>query len=110
VGNNSGRRVVENNSCPYQIWRDSSVSIMTGYGLDYRAIEVRSPAEARGFSSNLYVQIGSGVYPDSCPMSTGNLFPGGNARQGRDADHSPPRLRMSRSCISSPPCASMGVL
>jgi hypothetical protein len=27
----------------------SSVSIMSGYGLDNRAIEVRSPAEAIGF-------------------------------------------------------------
>jgi hypothetical protein len=28
----------------------SSVSIVSGYGLDDRAIEVRSPAEARDFS------------------------------------------------------------
>jgi hypothetical protein len=27
----------------------SSVSTMSGYGLDDRAIEVRSPAEAKGF-------------------------------------------------------------
>jgi hypothetical protein len=27
----------------------SSVSIVSGYGLDYREIEVRSPAEAKGF-------------------------------------------------------------
>jgi hypothetical protein len=27
----------------------SSVSIVCGYGLDNRAIEIRSPAEARGF-------------------------------------------------------------
>jgi hypothetical protein len=27
----------------------SSVTIMSGYGLDYRVIEVRSPAEAKGF-------------------------------------------------------------
>jgi hypothetical protein len=27
----------------------SSVSIVSGYGLDDRAIEVRSPAEARGY-------------------------------------------------------------
>jgi hypothetical protein len=27
----------------------SSVSIVSGYGQDYRAIEVRSPAEAKGF-------------------------------------------------------------
>jgi hypothetical protein len=29
----------------------SSVSIVSGYGLDDRAIEVRSPAEAKGFFS-----------------------------------------------------------
>jgi hypothetical protein len=26
----------------------------------------------------------------SCPMGTGSAFPGGKARPGRDADHSPP--------------------
>jgi hypothetical protein len=42
------------------------------------------------------------------PMGTGAPFPGGKARSGRDADHSPPsssRLRMSRSYTSSPPRA-----
>jgi hypothetical protein len=29
--------------------RGSSVSIVSGYGLDDREIEVRSPAEAKGF-------------------------------------------------------------
>jgi hypothetical protein len=29
--------------------RGSSVSIVSGYGMDDQAIEVRSPAEARGF-------------------------------------------------------------
>jgi hypothetical protein len=29
--------------------RGSSVSIVSGYGLDDRAIEVRSPAETKGF-------------------------------------------------------------
>jgi hypothetical protein len=31
----------------------SSVSIVSGYGLDDRAIEVRSPAEAKDFSCNV---------------------------------------------------------
>jgi hypothetical protein len=39
--------------------RSSSVSIVSGYELD-RAIEVRSPTEARDFSYNLCVQTGSG--------------------------------------------------
>jgi hypothetical protein len=68
----------------------SSVSIVSGYGLDDRAIEVRSQAEAKHFSSSLCVQTGSGAHPASCKMGTGGLFPGGKALPGRDADHSPP--------------------
>jgi hypothetical protein len=36
------------------------------------------------------VQTSSGAHPASYPMGTGGPFPGGKARQGRDADHSPP--------------------
>jgi hypothetical protein len=60
-------------------------------GLDDRAIGVRSPAGAKDFF--LYpicVQTGSGAHPASCTMGTGGTFPGGKARPGRDADHSPP--------------------
>jgi hypothetical protein len=67
--------------------RGSSVSTVSGYGLDDRAIEVRSPAEARDFSSNRYVQTASGTHPASCTVGTGCPFPGGEARPGRDADH-----------------------
>jgi hypothetical protein len=63
---------------------------MSGYGLDDRAIEVLSPAEAKGFSSSLCVQTGCGAHSASCTMGTGGPFPGGKARLGRDADHSPP--------------------
>jgi hypothetical protein len=63
---------------------------VSGYGLDDRAIEVRSPAEVKDFSSSLCVQTGSGAHPASYTMGTGGLFPGGKARPGRDADHSPP--------------------
>jgi hypothetical protein len=70
--------------------RGSSVSIVSDYGLDDRAIGVRSPAEAKNFSSILCVQTGSGAHPASCPMGTGDPFPGGKARPGWDADHSPP--------------------
>jgi len=66
---------------------DSTVS---GYGLDDRANEVRSPAEARDFSSNLCVQTGSGAHPASCTMGTGGPFPGSIARPGRGANHSLP--------------------
>jgi hypothetical protein len=70
--------------------RGSSVSIVSDYGLDDRAIEVRSLAEANDFFSNLCVQTSSGVHPASCTMGTGYPFPGGKARPGRDADYSPP--------------------
>jgi hypothetical protein len=30
-----------------------------------------------------------GAHPTSCTMGTGGPFPGGKARPGRDADHSP---------------------
>jgi hypothetical protein len=52
----------------------SSVSIVSGYGLNDRVIEVRSPAEAKDFSSSLCVQIGSGSHPASCKMGTGSTF------------------------------------
>jgi hypothetical protein len=81
---------------------------VSDYGLGDRAIGVRSPAGAKDFSSNLCVQTGSGAHPTSCTMGTGGPFPGGKARPGRDADHSPhlvPSSWMSRSYTSSPPQA-----
>jgi hypothetical protein len=62
---------------------------VSDYRLDERVIEVRSPAEAKDFSSNLCVQTGSEAHPASCTMGTGGPFPGSKARPGRDADHSP---------------------
>jgi hypothetical protein len=67
----------------------SSVSIVSDYGLDDRAIGVRSQAGTKDFSSSLCVQTGSGAHPASCTMGKGGPFPGGKARPGRDADHSP---------------------
>jgi len=58
---------------------------VSDYGLDDRAIGVRSPAGGEDFSCSLCVQTGSGAHPASCTMGTG-----GKARPGRDADHSPP--------------------
>jgi hypothetical protein len=63
---------------------------VSDYGLDDRAIEVRSPTVAEDLSSSPCVQTGSGAHPASYPMGTGDSFPGGKARLGRDADHSPP--------------------
>jgi hypothetical protein len=62
---------------------------VSDYGLDDRAIKVRSPTGAEDFSSSSCVQTGSGAHPASYPMGTGGPFPGGKARLGRDADHSP---------------------
>jgi hypothetical protein len=63
---------------------------VSDYGLDDRAIGIRSPAGARDFCSILCVQTGSGAHLASCTMGTGGPFPGGKARPRRDADHSPP--------------------
>jgi hypothetical protein len=63
---------------------------VSAYGLDDRAIGVRSPAEAKDFSSSLCVQTSSGAHPASCTMGTGDPFSGAKARPGRDANHSPP--------------------
>jgi hypothetical protein len=52
--------------------------------------EVRSPTEAKDFSSNLCVQTGSGAHSASHTVGTVGSFPGGKARPGGDADHSPP--------------------
>jgi hypothetical protein len=57
---------------------------VSDYGLDDRAIEVRSPTGAEDFYFSPCVQTGSGAHPASNPMGTGGPFP------GRDADHSPP--------------------
>jgi hypothetical protein len=57
--------------------RVSSGSIVSDYGLDDRAIGVRSPAGAKVLSSNLCVQTGSGAHPASCTMGTGGPFPWG---------------------------------
>jgi hypothetical protein len=63
---------------------------VSDYGLDDRAIGVRSPAEAKDFSSSLFVQTGCGAHPASCTLGTGGPFSGGKARPVRDADNSPP--------------------
>jgi hypothetical protein len=65
------------------------MSIVSGYGLDDRAIEVRSSAEARDYSSNLCVQTGCGAHSSSYTVDIGGPFPGGKAQSVRDANHSP---------------------
>jgi hypothetical protein len=64
-----------------------SHSQYSDYGLVDRAIEVRSPAEAkRIFSSCLFVQAGSAAHPASCTMGIGGPFPGDKERPRRDTD------------------------
>jgi hypothetical protein len=63
---------------------------VSDFGLDDRAIEVRSPTGTKDFSSSPCVQTGSGAHPASYLMGTGGSFSGGKARPGRDADHLPP--------------------
>jgi hypothetical protein len=93
--------------------RGSSVSIVPDYGLDDRAIEVRSPAEAGYFTSNLCVQTGSGAHPASCPMGTGIFSSGVKRDRGVTLTTHPrlvPRSLMSRSYTSFPLCASICVV
>jgi hypothetical protein len=84
--------------------RGNSVSIASGYGLDDRAIGVRSSAEENDCSSSLRVQTISGVHPASCTMGTGVL----SLKRGRGVTLTihprlVPRSRMSKSCTFSPP-------
>jgi hypothetical protein len=83
----------------------SSVSIVSGYWLDDRAIEVRSPAGTKDFSRSLCVQTGSGAHLATCTMGTGGPFLGVKRGRGVTLTTHPylvPRSRMSRSYTSSP--------
>jgi hypothetical protein len=75
---------------PSRVSLCSSVSIVSDYGLDDRAIKVRSPAGAEDFFSSLCVQTGSGAHLASCTVGTGGPFPVAKAQPGCDADNSPP--------------------
>jgi hypothetical protein len=57
----------------------SSGSIVSDYGLDDRAIGVRSPAEAKDFSSILCVQTALGSTQPPVQWVPGVLSPGQNA-------------------------------
>jgi hypothetical protein len=52
----------------------SSVSIVSGYGLDDWAIKVRSLIEAKEFYFSLCVHTGSWAHPASCTKGTGGSF------------------------------------
>jgi hypothetical protein len=92
--------------------RDSSVSIVSDYGLDDRAIGVRFPAGAKDFSSNFCDQTGSEAHPASSTMGTGFFFPGPKRGWGvtlTTHPHLVPRSRMSRRYTSCPAKRHHGV-
>jgi hypothetical protein len=91
--------------------RGSSGSIVSDYGLDDRAIEVRSPTGAKDFSSSPCVQTGSGTHPAQPPIQwvPGVLSPG--VKRGRGVTlttqphpHLVPRLSMLDLDLLSPMC------
>jgi hypothetical protein len=70
--------------------RGSSGSIVSDYGLDDRAIGVRFPAGQRVFPLAFVSRSALGPTQPPVQYVPGVLSPGGKARPGRDADHSPP--------------------
>jgi hypothetical protein len=86
----------------------SSGSIVSDYGLDDRG---SIPDGQRIFLLAPASRPALGPHPASCPMGTGGPFPGGKARPGRDADHSPSSSAEVKYELElyllSPPCASM---
>jgi hypothetical protein len=68
----------------------SPVSIVSGYGLDDRANEVRSPVEAKGFFLLPLCPDRFWGPPSFLYNGYRGPFPGGKSRPRCDADHSPP--------------------
>jgi hypothetical protein len=69
--------------------RVSSGSIVSDYGLDDRAVGVRSPAGAKDFPLASVSRPALGPTQPPVQWVPGILSPGVKARPGRDADHSP---------------------
>jgi hypothetical protein len=90
--------------------RVSSGSVVSDYGLDDRAIRVRSPAGAKGFPLSSVSRPALGPTQPPVQWVPGVLSPG--LKCGRNVmltthPHLVPRSRMSRSYTSSPPSAFM---
>jgi hypothetical protein len=67
---NVGREICSTYQEEHPRSRDSSVGIMTGYGLANQTIGVRVLAATRGFALLRCVQTGSGVNTASHPLGT----------------------------------------
>jgi hypothetical protein len=90
----------------------SSVSIVSGYGLDDRTIEVRSRAEAKDFPLVSVSRPALGPTQPSVRWVLGVLSPGLKRGRGVTLTTHPypvPWSGMSRSYISSPPKLLHGV-
>jgi hypothetical protein len=86
----------------------SSVSIVSGYGLDDWAIEVWSPAIAKGFF--LYPLCPDRLWGPTSRLYNGYRWSFAGLKRGRGVTltthfHLMPRSIISRSCIYSPPSA-----
>jgi hypothetical protein len=80
---------LEDDKCMMRSWV-SSGSIVYDYGLDYRAIGVRSPAGAKDYPLTSVSRPALGPTQPPVQWVPGVLSPGVKARPGRDADHAPP--------------------
>jgi hypothetical protein len=94
--------------------RGNSASIVSDYGLDDPAIEVRSPAEAKRIFTNASVSRPA-LDPTQPPVQWIPRHPSRGVMRGRSVtliihNHLVSRSWMSRSYTSSPPCTSIGVL
>jgi hypothetical protein len=89
-----------------ETWKIHSLRL-SDYGLDDQAIEDRSPAGAKDFSSSLCVQTGSGAHPATCTMGTGGTFPGAKRSRSMKLTTHPHLVPRSRATLPLPPSATM---
>jgi hypothetical protein len=96
----------------YKVEPGVAVSIVSGYGLDDRAIKVRSPADEKIVSFSLEVQTGTGATQPPIQWVLGVLSPGLKSGRGVTQTTHPllvPKSRTSRSYTSSAPKHLRGV-